>query len=533
MHQSWTFFDLALSSVLIFFFFFPLLPIDVIGFSDSIIDIFKKGGGEPFTGAWANDQRVISVITMTVLAALALGGGAKYYAKAQMFLLVALVVAMIAIAIGTFFDNIPNGPTNVDYGFVGYDGNGINTNGTKIDILEKDQTSIWLPQFSTDSDTLITHSFFSVFAVFFPAVTGIMAGANMSGDLKNPSSDIPRGTTNAIILTYLTYVLLLWMIGFTSARCSDADMSKCPLIADLTWAESVKATPSLAPLGGALYNKLMITAHSLWAPLVYVGVFAATLSSALASIVGAPRILQSLAGDKIFPWRILEFFAKGSGDGNEPLRGYILTYFIGTGCALIGQLDVIAPIIANFFMISYGVTNYACYAAHESKSPSWRPTFIYYNPWLSLFGAFLCVACMFMMDWANSLVSCALSILLFLYLNHIKPETNWGVAGEARKYHSALQALEVLETNASNHVKTFRPQVLVMSGNPLDRPSLLGFAVALRAARGAMVMGNVVVVPNTTTTTTTATSENKEEGKKEARGGEEGGEESDHSDQQQ
>ena len=77
--------------VIVFFFF--LLPIDVIGFSDSIIDIFKKGGGEPFTGAWANDQRVISVITMTVLAAMALGGGAKYYAKAQSFLLVALVIA--------------------------------------------------------------------------------------------------------------------------------------------------------------------------------------------------------------------------------------------------------------------------------------------------------------------------------------------------------------------------------------------------------------------------------------------------------
>ena len=100
---------------------------------------------------------------------------------------------------------------------------------------------------------------------------------------------------------------------------------------------------------------------------------------------------------------------------------------------------------------------------------------------------------MFLMDWANSLLSCGVSIMLFLYLTHIKPETNWGPAGEARKYTSALRGLESLETNAQDHVKTFRPQLLFMSGNPQDRPSLLGFAVALRAARGAMVMGNVIV----------------------------------------
>ena len=204
-------------------------------------------------------------------------------------------------------------------------------------------------------------------------------------------------------------------------------------------------------------------------------------------------VLHSCSADKIFPWPALDFFAKGSGVGNEPLRGYILTYFLGTACCLIGQLDVIAPIIANFFMISYGVTNYACYSAHESKSPSWRPTFKYYNPWLSLFGGFLCIVCMFLMDWANSLVSCGVSLILFLYLHHIQPDTNWGPASEARKYISALRGLEDLESNAKEHVKTFRPQLLFMSGDPQSRLSLLGFAVSLRAARGAMVMGNVII----------------------------------------
>ena len=84
----------------------------------------------------------------------------------------------------------------------------------------------------------------------------------------------------------------------------------------------------------------------------YAGVFAATLSSALASIVGAPRILQGVAADGIFPWPLLNYFAKGSGKGNEPLRGYVLSFAVGLGCCLIGQLNVVAPIISNFFMIS-------------------------------------------------------------------------------------------------------------------------------------------------------------------------------------
>jgi solute carrier family 12 sodium/potassium/chloride transporter 2 len=467
----------------------------VIGFSDSVNDIFKKGGGAPFTGAWENDQRVISVVTMVVLLVTALSGGASLYAKCQILLLIALVIAMFAIFAGAFVDYLPDEQTNVEFGFVGFDGSGaLVSNGTTSTIGLSMETNVWLPQWSTDPTTQISHSFFTVFAVFFPAVTGIMAGANMSGDLVNPSEDIPKGTTRAIGLTYVTYVGLLWILGFTSMRCADVDMTKCPTLADAAWAQSI--TEADIPGGGLLYNKIISTAHSLWAPLVYVGVFAATLSSALASIVGAPRILQSLASDKIFPWPILEFFAKGSGAGNEPNRGYVLTFFIGTGCCLIGQLDVIAPIIANFFMISYAITNYACFAASESKSPSWRPTFQYYNPWLSLFGAGLCIVAMFLMDWANSLVSCFVGLGIFGYLNHIKPDTNWGPAGEARKYLTALRGMEALtagEVGGKGHVKTFRPQLLFMSGHPENRPSLLGLAHALRAARGAMVMGNVIL----------------------------------------
>ncbi len=473
----------------------------VIGFSDSIIDIMKKGDATPFTGDFANDQRVISTITMVLLLGTAYGGGASVYAKAMIYLLVVLVLSLISLFVGAFLPAVPDLVKNVGYGFVGFsrvipdEFLAKLANGTAF---TPDENSVWMPNFTTDPTTMMSHSFFSVFAVFFPAVTGIMAGANMSGDLKEPGYAIPTGTVRAIVLTYISYCILAMIAGLVCLRCSDLpeNVGRCPSggLADPTWAANAVANNEI-PQGGMLYSKMIVESISVWGPLVYAGVFAATLSSALASIVGAPRILQSVAADEIFPWPVLTYFAKGSGPGNEPLRGYVLSFVVGLGCCLVGQLDVIAPIISNFFMISYGVTNYACFAASYSESPGWRPSFKYYNKWLSLFGAVLCVVVMFLMDWVNSLLSGSIGICIFLYLQHLDPETHWGPAGEARKYVAAVRSMETLQGIKRDHVKTYRPQFLVMCGTPTDRMSLIKFATMMRAGHGVNVYGSVIVEP--------------------------------------
>ena len=170
----------------------------VIGFSDSIVDISRKAGAEPFTGDFANDQRVISTITMVILLITAYGGGADVYAQCMNVLLVILVLSMLTLFIGVFAPAVPDPVKNAGYGFVGFDRtlpnaflNQITNTSNFASIF--DENSIWLPNFTTDPTTMISHSFFSCFSVFFPAVTGIMAGANMSGDLKDPSSAIPKG----------------------------------------------------------------------------------------------------------------------------------------------------------------------------------------------------------------------------------------------------------------------------------------------------------------------------------------------------
>ena len=286
-------------------------------------------------------------------------------------------------------------------------------------------------------------------------------------------------------------------------------------------------------LGGLVYNSLIMANVSIWSPLVYTGVFAATLSSALASLVGAPRILQALAKDRIFDFWWFYYFsqlpmdkhygnkastgpveASGPSDRSkidatgsarsaieedddeemespEPIRGYFLTFVIAIGCVMIGELNAIAPIISNFFMISYALTNYACFAASWSDSPGWRPSFQYWNKYVSLAGAGLCVAIMFAFDEIMGGVSIVLCVLLYSYIETSSVNKEWGTAGESRTYVSAINAMAALKAQKS-HVKTFRPAYLVFAdqlskddrSEPASSVAVAGASAARRPAGG-------------------------------------------------
>lgn len=153
--------------------------------------------------------------------------------------------------------------------------------------------------------------------------------------------------------------------------------------------------------------------------IIYAGIFAATLSSALASLVSAPKVFQALCKDNLFPY--IHIFGKGFGKSNEPRRAYILTYFIAVSCILIGQLNAIAPIISNFFLAAYTIINFSCFHASFSKSPGFRPAFRYYNKWTSLVGSVLCLCVMFIINWWTALLTFVLILFLFIYIHYRKP----------------------------------------------------------------------------------------------------------------
>ena len=157
-----------------------------------------------------------------------------------------------------------------------------------------------------------------------------------------------------------------------------------------------------------------------WGPIVTAGIFASTLSSALASLVGAPKAFQAVCKDRLFPY--ISFFGVGYGPGNEPRRGYILAFFVAAAFIAVGDLNVIAPIISNFFLIVYALINYAVFAASLGRSPGWRPSFKYYNMWVSLLGALLCMAMMFLINWWAALVTIVIVMILYKYVDFTKPQ---------------------------------------------------------------------------------------------------------------
>ncbi|CAG7818390.1 unnamed protein product, partial [Allacma fusca] len=202
---------------------------------------------------------------------------------------------------------------------------------------------------------------------------------------------------------------------------------------------------------------------SSWGPLIYMGCFAATLSSAIASLVGAPRVLQALAKDKLYP--LIHFFSVGYGANNDPVRGYILVFIIALGCIIIGELNAVAPLMSNFFVAAYCLINFSVFHASITKSPGWRPSFKYYNAWVSLVGSVLCVAVMFLMNWITACITVGVSVTLYLYVSYRAPDVNWGSSTQAQSFNTAISSVQNLN-NVEEHVKNYRPHVLILSGPP-------------------------------------------------------------------
>uniref|UniRef100_A0A8D0ASM1 Solute carrier family 12 member 1 n=1 Tax=Sander lucioperca TaxID=283035 RepID=A0A8D0ASM1_SANLU len=379
----------------------------VVGFAETVVDLLKDN--DAIMVDEINDIRIVGCITVVLLLALSVAG-MEWEAKAQILLLVVLLVAIVNVFVGTV---IPATTDKKSKGFFNYD--------SKI-FLEN-----FTPSFTENEN------FFSVFSIFFPAATGILAGANISGDLRDPQAAIPKGTllypmTSATVVREATGNIT--DIVTAGASCNGSAVAAC----ELGWNFS-SCTVKKCEFG-LLNNNQVMTMVSGFGPLIIAGTFSATLSSALASLVSAPKVFQALCKDNIY--KILHYFAKGYGKNNEPIRGYVLTFIISVAFILIGNLNTIAPIISNFFLASYALVNFSCFHASYAKSPGWRPAYKYYNMWLSLLGALLCCVVMFVINWWAALITYGIEILLYIYVKVKKPEVNWGSSTQAVTFVSAV-----------------------------------------------------------------------------------------------
>jgi amino acid transporter len=301
--------------------------------------------------------------------------------------------------------------------------------------------------------------FWVVFAIFFPAVTGFTQGVSMSGDLKDAGRSIPTGTFLAVGISLVVYfsvaILFAGVLPDEILRSDNAAMKR------------------VARFG----------------VLVDAGVVAATLSSAMASFLGGPRILQSLACDRIFGY--LNLFAKGVGPADNPRRAVLLSAGIAYVTVAVGNLNLIAPVVSMFFLISYGLLNYATYFEARSDSPDFRPRFRWFHPWLSLAGALGCLGVMLAVDTTASIVSIAIILAIFQYVKRTAGPSRW--ADSRRGYHLQQVRQHLLAAaDEPEHDRDWRPLVLAFSRRPERRARLLQVAQWLEGRSGMTTLVSVL-----------------------------------------
>ena len=464
-----------------------------LGFVDNLLDLIYDVSD--FNGIVAtkdnrlNDLRLIGAPVIVLLLILAIVG-MRWVTRVQKLLLAMLLLAQVDMLIGTFLTGGSAYSGNDERHAKGF-------TGWSLDTAERNYKTQYLVNANGFQET-----FMSVFGVFFTAVTGIVAGANLSGDLKDPSYSIPKGTLIAIAGTYISYAGFAIVVGFNFLPEASGNIEEyanntgdLPQIYNCTpEANAVREAYGLNFTSckfGSAYDQKVMTYMSATGYLVYLGCYGATLSSAIASLEGAPRVLQAVARDRIYPK--LDFFAVGTGPSNAPLRGSVLVFCIGFGCLMIGELNTIGALASNFFLAAYALMNLSVFHSSMTKSPGWRPTFKFYNKWISLLGAFGCVILMFLMDWVLAIITVVIIVGLYALLFYLKPEVSWGSSAESLKFLNALNNTYALN-EVKDHIKSYRPKIILLTGNPAHRQSLVDFGNLLTKKLSLMICTQIIPV---------------------------------------
>ena len=413
------------------------VPFYILGFTEALVSSFPTL--QPFF-------LVITLSTAAILFVIAYVGS-QWAIRIQYFILTALILSIVVFmggaalhfSLDTFRENL-----RPDYRPMGLD----------------------LP---------LRYSFWLIFAIYFPAVTGIDAGVSMSGDLKDPARSIPKGTLAAVGVGFLIYLGQMILCGGAFPR------------------EELINDPFRILVRNALFGAGF---------LVVLGVFAATLSSAIGSYLSAPRVLQAVSRDPIL--RFLRVFGKGGSlfgpsKTDEPRRALILVAFLTVGILLWagnesggGPLNAVAAIITMFFLYSYGMINLAAFIEDFGDNPSFRPRFRFFHWTAALLGSIGCVVVALAVQWMAAVAAMVLIGALYWFIRARGLEATFGDARRGFVYSSARRnLLQLAEMEATP--KNWRPTILVFSGNPESRETLVTYASWLEAGRGFLILADVLV----------------------------------------
>ncbi|XP_021654577.1 cation-chloride cotransporter 1 isoform X2 [Hevea brasiliensis] len=309
-------------------------------------------------------------------------------------------------------------------------------------------------------------NFNALVGLFFPAVTGIMAGSNRSASLKDTQRSIPVGTLAATLTTTALYLISVLFFGALATR--DKLLTDRLLTATIAWP---------------------------FPAIVYIGIILSTLGAALQSLTGAPRLLAAIANDDILP--VLNYFKVA--DGLEPHVATLFTAFLCIGCVIIGNLDLITPTVTMFYLLCYAGVNLSCFLLDLLDAPSWRPRWKFHHWSLSLLGASLCIVIMFLISWSFTVVSLALASLIYYYVSIKGKAGDWGDGFKSAYFQLALRSLRSLGANQV-HPKNWYPIPLIfcrpwgkLPENVPCHPKLADFANCMKKkGRGMSIFVSIL-----------------------------------------
>ncbi len=351
-------------------------------------------------------RQVISLPVMLGLAFMIVKKGANLGVKALYF-----VVAILFISLIMFFLGDTSHAANADYSLA-------------------------------DSQFRNPESFFLVFAIIFPAFTGMTAGVGLSGDLKKPSKSIPLGTILATFSGMIIYFFVIFKLA-ASAPVEDL-LNKQLVMGDIAIAGAV-----VIPLGLA----------------------ASTFSSALGSFMVAPRTLQALALDKAFPSKKINLWlSRGNPKDNEPQNASLVTSVIAFVFVALGNVNAVASIISMFFMVTYGSLCLISFLNHFGSSPSYRPTFK--SRWyISLVGFLVSGWVMFKISTAYALLAIVVMTLIYLYINHYHKNRKGFASIFANAIFQLNRDIQIMLQKRRTKVsqQEWRPSAICISSKPIHK----------------------------------------------------------------
>lgn len=404
-------------------------------------------------------------------------GGAGAFAKVNVFLFVTLITA-ISLSFGSL---LFGSEREIEHLSADLGNNTHSCHGADIDLNDKAYNiSYYRPSAEKFRENLYprwdsTNNLVVVLSIIFTSTCGVMEGANLSGDLKDPAKSLPKGTLYAKCTSFTTYIIFATLL----AACFDRQAMKCEYL-----------IVQYATIGSV---------HDYAGIPVVIGIAMACLSTSLGALFGAARILQAIARDSIFwgfgPW------GKGTLKGDEPQRALLLTYVLSQifyyvvrpkpGGDSSATTNAIAAILTDFFLTAYAFVNLSQLLLSLSGAPNYRPTFKWCSWWTSLIGFVSSMFLMWYLSWKFAAATCGMWLTFFIGIKLTAGERDWGDITQALLFRGVVSRLKDLAQRKDSS-KFWRSSILVLAQD-LDLP-LLTFCKHM-TKDGLFIIGTALV-PN-------------------------------------